>query len=182
MAGGWLALAGRFLAARLGRAALANLNHERAAELGGPLRMGTGLPVGPAIVGALGYGRRAQLGAIDGADELASRLEALPEELEVELVASEELLARTGCPLADAERRLVELRGRSGRLGRSPRERGGRPARARPRGRRRAPQPAGASRRSPAAAGSSGANHFHTKPAPIAPLIGTSQKNGSWSR
>lgn len=92
---------------------LAALNAELATELGVPLRMGIGLHAGPAIVGELGYGRSAHLTAIGDTVNVASRLEALTKELGVELVVSEDLLARAGCPLDAAERRLVELRGRA---------------------------------------------------------------------
>lgn len=101
------------LAARgMGRG-LAALNAELAQELGAPLRMGIGLHAGPAIVGELGFGRSAHLTAIGDTVNVASRLEALTKEHAVELLVSEDLLARAGCPLEAAERRLVELRGRA---------------------------------------------------------------------
>lgn len=99
-------------AARGMSAGLAALNRELAGELGEPLRIGIGLHAGPAIVGELGYGRSAHLTAIGDTVNVASRLEALTKELGVELVVSEDLLARAGCPLESAEPRLVELRGR----------------------------------------------------------------------
>jgi adenylate cyclase len=92
---------------------LAGLNAELASELGAPLRIGIGLHAGPAIVGELGYGRSAHLTAIGDTVNVASRLESLTKDLGVELVVSEDLLARAGCPLEAAERRLVELRGRA---------------------------------------------------------------------
>lgn len=76
--------------------ALAALNRSLAAELGGPLRIGIGVHVGPVILGAMGHGRTVGLTAIGDAVNTASRLEAASKEYACELVVSEAVLAAAG--------------------------------------------------------------------------------------
>ena len=99
-------------ATRAMSAALADLNRRLAHDLREPLRIGIGLHVGPVILGHMGYGRATTLTAIGDTVNVASRLEALTKELEVELVVSSRLAEAAGVDLAAFEERRLEIRGR----------------------------------------------------------------------
>ena len=104
-------------AARRMALALETLNHDLAAELAEPLRMGIGLHLGPAIVGEMGYGRAVSLTAIGDTVNVASRLEALTKDLGAQLVVSDRLARRAGGDHLEAfPSREVDVRGRSGRI------------------------------------------------------------------
>jgi adenylate cyclase len=92
--------------------ALERLNRRLAADLREPLRIGIGLHVGPVILGHMGYGRATSLTAIGDTVNVASRLEALTKELEVELVVSSRLAEAAGVELSAFEERRIEIRGR----------------------------------------------------------------------
>ncbi len=86
-------------AARAMAAALARLNRRLEHDLREPLQIGIGLHVGPVILGHMGYGRAATLTAIGDTVNVASRLETLTKELEVELVVSSRLAEAAGVDL-----------------------------------------------------------------------------------
>ena len=83
-------------AARLMSWRLAELNESLRGELIKPLRIAIGVHAGPAIVGQMGYGSARTMTAIGDAVNIASRLEALAKEFDIELVVSEEVIARAG--------------------------------------------------------------------------------------
>ncbi len=99
-------------AARAMGEALDRLNHELAADLPEPLRMGIGIHVGPAILGEMGYGRTKSLTAIGDAVNTASRLEGLTKEFGVQLVVSEAVAQHAGIDLGAFPVRDIEVRGK----------------------------------------------------------------------
>ena len=96
--------------------ALAELGREFAAELPQPLRMVIGLHHGPAIVGEMGYGPATGLTAIGDTVNVASRLEGIAKEHDVEVAISADLLAAAGLDGLAAPRRAVTIRGRASPL------------------------------------------------------------------
>ena len=100
-------------AARLMSLRLDELNQVLREELGAPLRIGIGIHAGPAIVGEIGYAGAAPLTAIGDTVNTASRLEGLAKEYGVELVVSDEVVARAGIDRSPFEWRRSELRGKS---------------------------------------------------------------------
>lgn len=92
------------------------LNRELVDDLKIPLRVAIGVHVGPAVVGAIGYGPAVGMTAIGDTVNIASRLEASAKELDAYLVASEIAAQRAGLDLAGAVRRDLSVRGRSARL------------------------------------------------------------------
>jgi adenylate cyclase len=99
-------------AARAMAGALARLNRRLADDLREPLQMGIGLHAGPVILGHMGYGRATTLTAIGDTVNVASRLETLTKELEVDLVVSSRLGEAAGIDLGAFEERQIEIRGR----------------------------------------------------------------------
>jgi adenylate cyclase len=99
-------------AARAMAKALAQLNRRLADDLREPLQIGIGLHVGPVILGQMGYGRATSLTAIGDTVNVASRLEALTKEFDVELVVSSRLAEAAGVDLGGFEERRIEIRGR----------------------------------------------------------------------
>ena len=91
---------------------LDELNEVLREELRAPLRIGIGIHAGPAIVGEIGYAGAAPLTAIGDTVNTASRLEGLAKEYGVELVASEEVVARARSDRGLFEWRRSELRGK----------------------------------------------------------------------
>ena len=92
---------------------LDELNEVLREELRAPLRIGIGIHAGPAIVGEIGYAGAAPLTAIGDTVNTASRLEGLAKEYGVELVVSDEVVARAGADRNLFEWRRSELRGKS---------------------------------------------------------------------
>ncbi|MGH6943633.1 MAG: adenylate/guanylate cyclase domain-containing protein [Geminicoccaceae bacterium] len=92
--------------------ALDDLNRHLEGELNEPLRIGIGLHVGPVILGEMGYRAATSLTAIGDAVNVASRLEALTKELNVQLAVSARLAERAGVDLSSLEVREIEIRGR----------------------------------------------------------------------
>jgi adenylate cyclase len=74
--------------------------------------MAIGLHVGQVILGEMGYRRATSLTAIGDTVNVASRLEALAKELDLQLVVSARLAEQAGIDLADFELRDIEIRGR----------------------------------------------------------------------
>jgi len=95
---------------------LAELNVSLAHDLPQPLRIAIGIHSGPVIVGELGYKAATSITAVGDAVNTASRLEAMSKELDVQLVLSEPVAARSGLDLSALPRQEIELRGRSRRL------------------------------------------------------------------
>ncbi len=89
------------------------LNRELAEELRIPLRLAIGIHVGPAVVGAIGYGPAIGITAIGDTVNIASRLEVAAKELDAYLVASEGAAQRAGLDLSAAAKRALDVRGRS---------------------------------------------------------------------
>jgi adenylate cyclase len=99
-------------AARAMAGALAELNRRLAHDLREPLQIGIGLHVGPVILGHMGYGRATTLTAIGDTVNVASRLEALTKEFEIELAVSSRLAEAATVDLGGFEERRIEIRGR----------------------------------------------------------------------
>ena len=99
-------------AARLMSVRLDDLNHALADELDGPLRIGIGIHLGPAIIGDMGYGPTRSLTAVGDTVNIASRLQTLSKSYRCELVVSEDLLRSAGLDLTNTRRYEMEIRGR----------------------------------------------------------------------
>ena len=91
---------------------LDHLNRQIQADLPEPLRIGIGLHAGPVILGEMGYGRATSLTAIGDTVNVASRLETLTKEFNVELVVSSELARRAGVDLGNFDMEEIDIRGR----------------------------------------------------------------------
>lgn len=89
---------------------LDQLNRSLEGELDGPLNLAMGLHLGPVVVGEMGHGTARQLTAIGDTVNVASRLERLAKEADVQLAVSDTLLRRSG---VDAEAAETMLPGRS---------------------------------------------------------------------
>jgi adenylate cyclase len=92
------------------------LNQFFSADLKAPLRIAMGLHGGPAIVGRIGYGKATSLTAVGDTINIASRLEGIAKQHDVELAVSAELIESAGIPLAGQESRELVIRGRSATL------------------------------------------------------------------
>jgi adenylate cyclase len=91
--------------------ALDRINVQLEAELGRPLAVGIGIDAGPLLLGRIGYGDSVDFTVIGNAVNVASRLEALTKEKQVQLILSREVAVRAGWePPADMAMH-VEVRG-----------------------------------------------------------------------
>jgi len=88
------------------------LSEAHASELDHPLRVVVSLHAGSAILGEMGYGQSRGLTAVGDTINVASRLETLAKELDVELVVSAELARQARLDLSAHDRRTVSVRGR----------------------------------------------------------------------
>jgi adenylate cyclase len=89
------------------------LSEAHASELDRPLKVVVSLHAGPAILGEMGYGQASGLTAVGDTINVASRLESLAKELDVELVVSAELAERARLDLSAHDRQTVTVRGRA---------------------------------------------------------------------
>ena len=105
--------AAQALAAARGMAeALDDLNQLLASDLPAPLRIGIGVHVGPAIVGAMGYAEAVSVTAVGDTVNTASRLESMTKEFAAQLVVSADLTDAAGADLTAWRREAVQVRGR----------------------------------------------------------------------
>lgn len=93
--------------------ALTRLNEGLAADLPAPLRMGIGIHFGPAIVGEMGYGAVKSLTAIGDTVNMASRLESVTKDFNVQLVVSEVLARQAMVDLTAYRVETIPIRGKS---------------------------------------------------------------------
>jgi adenylate cyclase len=91
--------------------ALDGLNAELAAELGGPLRIGMGLDVGPLVLGRIGHADTAAPTVIGTTVNAASRLEALTKEKDCQLIAALDVFDLAGVRADGFRREAVTIRG-----------------------------------------------------------------------
>ena len=93
--------AAQALAAARGMAeALGDLNRLLESDLPAPLRIGIGIHIGPAIVGAMGYAEAVSVTAIGDTVNTASRLESMTKEFAAQLVVSADVAAEAGADLS----------------------------------------------------------------------------------
>ncbi len=76
--------------------ALDRINAQLEAELGRPLAVGIGIDAGPLLLGRIGYGEAVDFTVIGNPVNVASRLEALTKEKDVQLILSREVAAQAG--------------------------------------------------------------------------------------
>jgi adenylate cyclase len=93
--------------------ALDGLNREMAAEIGGPLRIGIGLDVGPLVLGRIGHADTAMPTVIGTTVNAASRLEALTKEKDCQLIAALDVFDLAGVRADAFRHEEVAIRGLS---------------------------------------------------------------------
>jgi adenylate cyclase len=76
--------------------ALDHINAKLEAELGRPLAVGIGIDAGPLLVGRIGYGESVDFTVIGNPVNVASRLESLTKERDVQLIMSRAVVRMTG--------------------------------------------------------------------------------------
>ena len=94
-------------------AALEHVNRDLGAELAAPLRIGIGLHVGPLVLGRIGHRASASVTVIGPAVNVASRLESLTKEHEVQIIASAALMEAAGLHPGAFPESVVTVRGAS---------------------------------------------------------------------
>jgi adenylate cyclase len=92
--------------------AIAGLSRSLADELDGPLRVGMGVHVGPAVVGRMGFGEARYLTAVGDTVHVASRLQDLTKQYDCQLVMSERAAERAGIDAAGFPRHELTVRNR----------------------------------------------------------------------
>lgn len=92
---------------------MVELNRSFHGELQQPLRIAMGMHAGTAIVGRIGYGPASELTVVGNTINLASRLESVAKEFNVELAVSAELVDRTGRRMEGHARHGITIRGRA---------------------------------------------------------------------
>jgi adenylate cyclase len=103
-------------AARAIDLALDHVNARLEAEVGKPLRIGIGLHAGRMLLGRIGHGESISLTVIGDAVNVASRLESVAKERQVQLVVSRTVADHAGWNLTGANTEHVEIRGLSSAL------------------------------------------------------------------
>jgi len=93
--------------------ALAKMSVEFAGELEGPLQMGIGIHVGPAVVGKMGRGPAKYLTAIGDTVHVASRLQELTKLYQCQLIMSQPVAAQAGLDVARFPRHELTVRNRT---------------------------------------------------------------------
>jgi adenylate cyclase len=91
--------------------ALDHINAKLEAELGRPLAVGIGIDAGPLLVGRIGYGESVDFTVIGNPVNVASRLEALTKEKDVQLILSREVALKAGWEPPPELIMQVEVRG-----------------------------------------------------------------------
>lgn len=82
-------------------------------EIPAPLRVAIGIHVGPAIVGAMGYGGVMNVTAIGDTVNVASRLESAAKEFDAAIVVSEAVVTDSRLDLTSFDHRKIDIRGRT---------------------------------------------------------------------
>ena len=90
---------------------LDGLSAQLRGEIPAPLRVAIGIHVGPAIVGAMGYGGVMGVTAIGDTVNVASRLESAAKEFDAAMVVSEAVVTLSGLDLTEFESRKIDIRG-----------------------------------------------------------------------
>lgn len=93
------------------------LSRELAFDLPGPLRIGIGIHVGPAVVGRMGWGPGTYLTAVGDTVHVAARLEEATKDLGCQLVVSEDAVRRAGIDLTGFPARVLTVRNRAEAVG-----------------------------------------------------------------
>ncbi|MCR9256601.1 MAG: adenylate/guanylate cyclase domain-containing protein [Alphaproteobacteria bacterium] len=96
---------------------LERLNASLADDLPEPIRIGIGVHAGPCIVGEMGYGDATGMTAIGDTVNIASRLESLTKDYQVQLIVSETAGNWAGIDLGGFATHETEVRGRVEPLG-----------------------------------------------------------------
>jgi adenylate cyclase len=96
--------------------AVARLSESLAAELDGPLRIGIGIHVGPAVVGRMGFGEAMYLTAVGDTVHVASRFQDLTKDYDCQLVISEQVATLAHVDVSLFPRHEIEVRNRTAAL------------------------------------------------------------------
>jgi len=90
---------------------LDRFSEELTGEIPAPLKVAIGIHVGPAIVGAMGYGGVMNVTAIGDTVNVASRLETAAKEFNAAIVVSDSVVELSGLDLTEYEIREIAIRG-----------------------------------------------------------------------
>jgi adenylate cyclase len=102
--------------AREMRLRLDRLNQRLQADLTAPLRIGIGIHLGEAIVGAIGPPRSQMIGAIGDMVNTCARLEGLTKDYDCALILSRSAAEAAGLNLGEENLHEVALKGRAGKV------------------------------------------------------------------